>query len=245
MWRFLLARVLRWTSLTLARPRGSRKRLHNLFWNAYAVVYDGLPRHFRPYTEQLERVLAFVQDLYPSTSARILDAGCGTGNYLMELHKRGYEAAVGLDSATWMLRRADLKLTTRTSAGNVLNLANLTAKLPFRDGSFDCVLSVNALYMLPNPDATLTEFCRVLRPGGTVIVSHPEHMPSLLQILKEHARKYGLFSVLRAGAAFLGIGAFNLVIARNFADGSYTCWSDPTMREAFRSAGLAAWLLYF
>jgi SAM-dependent methyltransferase len=43
--------------------------------------------------------------------------------------------------------------------------------LPFRDGSFDAVIANHMLYHLDDPDAALSQFARVLRPGGRVVVA--------------------------------------------------------------------------
>ena len=45
------------------------------------------------------------------------------------------------------------------------------ARLPFRAGSFDAVVSSSSLHYWPRPDAALAEIARVLRPGGRLVVT--------------------------------------------------------------------------
>ena len=47
--------------------------------------------------------------------------------------------------------------------------------LPFRDGSFDCVISSQVIEHIPYDDALFTEMRRVLAPGGTLIIGTPDY----------------------------------------------------------------------
>ena len=71
------------------------------FWNLYATVYDSLPNHFQPYQKLLEQVVGAVSKF--SDKGRILDAGCGTGNFSIALAKKGYDV-VGIDYTEGMLK---------------------------------------------------------------------------------------------------------------------------------------------
>ncbi|MBM2839080.1 MAG: ubiquinone biosynthesis protein UbiE [Deltaproteobacteria bacterium] len=97
----------------------------------------------------------------------VLDAGCGTGNYTIELAKRGADV-VGIDSSEEMLdwaRVKDQKAGTKASfqAADALNL-------PFPDSSFDAVMSNGLLCFLKEPEKALIEMLRVLKPGGRLVV---------------------------------------------------------------------------
>ena len=59
------------------------------FWDLYATVYDSLPNHFQPYQKLLEQVVGEVSRY--SDKGLILDAGCGTGNFLRLMKDKGWQ----------------------------------------------------------------------------------------------------------------------------------------------------------
>jgi len=228
-----------------ARPAPDRAeaaaagRLRRFFWNAYACIYDALPKYYRPYGLQVERVMEIVGSYGLPAGARILDAGCGTGNYLVRLCEHGYQV-LGLDTAGHMLARARKKIhRLARSAGRSAQLhqSSLESALPLADQAFDCIVSINALYMIEDPQSALREFRRVLRPGGLLVLSHPCEIPPLSSIVAEHARRYGVASVVLPGGAFAALGLFNWVISRNFQTQDFHCWSADEMRARLREAG--------
>jgi SAM-dependent methyltransferase len=97
--------------------------------------------------------------------ARFLDSGCGTGNNLEHLGRRG--RAVGVDLSEDAIRFC-------RGRGVTVVRAELTA-LPFQDGAFDGVTSLDVLYhrwVADDRDA-VRELARVLRPGGLLLVRVP------------------------------------------------------------------------
>jgi ubiquinone/menaquinone biosynthesis C-methylase UbiE len=89
---------------------------------------------------------------------RTLDLGCGTGRNLPLLPPG--TTAVGLDPSWPVLIRA------RRRAPHVPLVMGRAEALPFRDGSFDTVLSGLTFCSVPDPGAGLREVRRVLRPDG-------------------------------------------------------------------------------
>jgi ubiquinone/menaquinone biosynthesis C-methylase UbiE len=96
--------------------------------------------------------------------ARLLDVGCGTGHFLAELRRRGYDGA-GVDGSAEMLAHA-----RQVNPGAELRQADVEA-LPFPDASFDFLLCVEVLRYLPDPARCIAEFGRVLRPGGVCLAT--------------------------------------------------------------------------
>jgi phosphatidylethanolamine/phosphatidyl-N-methylethanolamine N-methyltransferase len=99
---------------------------------------------------------------------RILEVGVGTGISL-PLYS-GKCRLSGIDISAPMLRKArervaELKLT------NVEGLWVMDAEqLSFPDHSFDVVVAQYVITTVPNPEATLDEFARVLKPGGEIVL---------------------------------------------------------------------------
>lgn len=95
---------------------------------------------------------------------RILDIGCGTGELERLLLPRWPDLRiVGLDLSQHMLDLAAEKFSPRFS---LRLLRGHAQRLPFGDASFDVVLNLNAFHYFSEPVATLSEFRRVLAPGG-------------------------------------------------------------------------------
>ncbi|ASJ12584.1 class I SAM-dependent methyltransferase [Thermococcus thioreducens] len=111
------------------------------------------------YIDRIEKWLVF--SMLQSKSGKALDLGCGTGNYTLELKKRGFDV-IGLDASEGMLGVARSK---------GLNCIKGDAySLPFPDESFDLVLSVTMFEFIYEPEIVVAEISRVLKPGGEVII---------------------------------------------------------------------------
>src|SRR3984957_6943938 len=99
---------------------------------------------------------------------RILEVGVGTGISLP-----GYSLGnriVGIDLSEPMLRKARERVA-EMSLTNVVRLEAMDAEhLSFADGSFDVVVALYVVSTVPNPEAALDEFARVVRPGGEIVL---------------------------------------------------------------------------
>jgi phosphatidylethanolamine/phosphatidyl-N-methylethanolamine N-methyltransferase len=99
---------------------------------------------------------------------RVLEVGVGTGISLPQYASN--LRIFGTDISEGMLRKArdrvaDFRLK------NVEGLAVMDAeKLEFPDASFDVVMAQYVVTAVPNPEAAMDEFARVLRPGGEIIL---------------------------------------------------------------------------
>ena len=99
---------------------------------------------------------------------RILDVGVGTGLSLSD-YSRNVKLC-GVDISEPMLRKAQQRVRAQGLA-NVETLAVMDAKnLAFRDASFDAVVAQYVITTVPDPEATLDDFVRVLKPGGELIL---------------------------------------------------------------------------
>jgi phosphatidylethanolamine/phosphatidyl-N-methylethanolamine N-methyltransferase len=99
---------------------------------------------------------------------RILEVGVGTGISLPDYSRAN--RLVGVDLSEPMLRKAQGRVV-EFGLHNVEGLAVMDAKrLAFPDDSFDVVVAQYVITTVPDPEATLDEFARVLRPGGEIVL---------------------------------------------------------------------------
>ena len=95
-------------------------------------------------------------------TGRILDAGCGSSIIIQSLNN-----AVGMDyshNKVRFLRRYGIPLVRGSAFA-----------LPFRDASFDCVISSQVIEHIPYDEALFSEMKRVLRPGGMLVIGTPDY----------------------------------------------------------------------
>ncbi len=128
---------------------------------------------------------------------RILDVGCGPGYYVAELAERvGPDGSVtGMDQSGAMLAVAQRRCE---GMGNTSFAEGDATALPFDEGAFDVVLSVQVMEYVPDVAAALAEIHRVLRPGGRVVLwdvdwrtaswhsNDPERMERVLAVWDQH-----------------------------------------------------------
>jgi len=99
---------------------------------------------------------------------RILEVGVGPGISLPD-YSHGNRLC-GIDISEPMLRKAQERVT-ECGLTNVEGLWVMDAEhLSFPDASFDVVVAQYVITTVPNPEATLDEFARVLRPGGEIVL---------------------------------------------------------------------------
>jgi ubiquinone/menaquinone biosynthesis C-methylase UbiE len=112
-------------------------------------------------------VLTFLKQKYGDRrDLRILDIGCGTGEMSRKLSAFGN--VVSADFSPLALDFSKRRGLTDLCAADAM-------KLPFRDCAFDVVVSLDILEHLPDDEAALQEFQRVLKPGGRVIATVPAY----------------------------------------------------------------------
>lgn len=98
----------------------------------------------------------------------ILEVGVGTGISLPDYGRAN--RLVGVDISEPMLRKARERVKAQ-SLSHVDGLAVMDAEhLAFRDGVFDVVVAQYVITAVPNPEATLDEFARVVKPGGEIVL---------------------------------------------------------------------------
>lgn len=158
----------------LAEFKGIRRQSLAQYQTSVRQLYDGPRGAALKFSSLLSLHEPLMGQLFrsgrfdASRFERILDVGSGAGQIIRHLLKacNADTQIVGFDLSPQMLRRARERLKSKRPAFVAADLM----KMPFRDGSFDCVTCGYVLEHLPDPSPGLAEFARVLRPGGTVLL---------------------------------------------------------------------------
>ena len=102
---------------------------------------------------------------------KVLEVGVGTGLSLPEY--KPHLSITGIDLAPEMLDKARERVT-REGLTNVAGLHVMDAgDLQFPDASFDCVVAMYVITVVPDPEKVMRELARVVKPGGEVmLVNH-------------------------------------------------------------------------
>jgi len=147
--------------------RGDRERGLRLRARTQAH-YDRYPFRFDQRAivqEKLEnRVMGRAIQALPGSSARVLDVGCGACRVASMVREAGKGRVVGVD-----LSLATLRAAARHAPGPLVNADN--QDLPLRSGCADLVISNGVIMVTPDARASFRELARVVRPGGTLVVS--------------------------------------------------------------------------
>ncbi|QSB05222.1 class I SAM-dependent methyltransferase [Natronoglycomyces albus] len=138
---------------------------HGDFGDAFAAHAEA-----GPYNAHIDRpaMISLAGDV---KDARILDVGCGAGHYAAALSARG-ATVLGVDGSESLLSHA------RARTGNEVELRRHDLERPFEfleDSTFDMVLCALVYHHVRARKQLLAEFFRVLRPGGSLLMSttHP------------------------------------------------------------------------
>lgn len=136
-------------------------------------VYEGL---WRPVFARIfsfgsgrtkQQTEAALRAVLPAKGGKVLDVACGPGLYTRRLARDLPEGlAIGFDLSKPMLRQA-----TRKSSGLPVAFVRGDAhELPYPDATFDSVICLAALYLIPQPHQVIAEMARVLKPGGKILI---------------------------------------------------------------------------
>jgi SAM-dependent methyltransferase len=139
-----------------------------------AVTLDQFTRQAAPFAAMPAHADADILDLIRlaarlTPTSRVLDVACGPGLVSLALAPHASHVT-GLDVTPAMLDKARDLQRQRGHANLSWHLGRADA-LPYRDGSFDAVVTRWSFHHLLDPAAALTEMVRVCRPGGRVVVA--------------------------------------------------------------------------
>jgi demethylmenaquinone methyltransferase / 2-methoxy-6-polyprenyl-1,4-benzoquinol methylase len=136
-------------------------------------LFEGLPDRY----DRLAELLSFGQNgrwraamvgrVLPADGV-VLDVASGTAGVALQLAARGAGRVVGVDLTEAMLREGSRRVAAAGRDGSVRLVVGKAEQLPFPDASFDALTFTYLLRYVRDPQATLTELARVVKPGGVV-----------------------------------------------------------------------------
>jgi ubiquinone/menaquinone biosynthesis C-methylase UbiE len=124
------------------------------------IDYDKIAAEYSRHREVHPKVLTQLLSAVPSGPSNVLEIGCGTGNYITEIASVSDCFCFGVDPSIEMLKKASSK------TGQVTFKKGTAEKLPFDDGIFDFVFSVDVVHHVDSCLDYFLQAYRVLRKGG-------------------------------------------------------------------------------
>lgn len=172
------------------------------YWSIRAETYDLSPGHGQMDMREAQAWRDLIRDhLGHGEGRRALDLGCGTGTMSLLMQAAGFDVT-GLDFAGPMLERARRK--AKEAGVPVTFVAGDAEHTLEPEAQYDAIIARNLLWTLPDPRQAVGEWCRILRPGGRLLVidgdfvrqSRIERLMPLLD---------GIFGKIRDGHSLLTV----------------------------------------
>jgi ubiquinone/menaquinone biosynthesis C-methylase UbiE len=132
-------------------------------YDSISTIYDDVRQ------AGLELIQHFVSRLELTSSKRILDLGCGTGNYLDMFQRMSQGQFYGVEPSEGMRLQASQKNSNVTiMSGNAYNI-------PFDDAFFDFIYMTDVIHHISDSRRMFDELSRVLKPNGRVCIVTQSH----------------------------------------------------------------------
>ena len=137
-------------------------------------LFAPLPQRY----DQLAEILSFGQNgrwrramisrIAPAPGQAVLDVASGTAGVALQIAARTGASVVGVDLTEQMLRQGQRNVAGAGLSDRIRLTAGRAEQLPFADATFDALTFTYLLRYVLDPQATLSELARVVKPGGQV-----------------------------------------------------------------------------
>jgi demethylmenaquinone methyltransferase / 2-methoxy-6-polyprenyl-1,4-benzoquinol methylase len=137
-------------------------------------LFAPLPQRY----DQLAEILSFGQNgrwrramidrIAPGPGQAVLDVASGTAGVAIQITTRTGASVVGVDLTEQMLRQGRRNVVAAALSDRIRLTAGRAEQLPFADATFDALTFTYLLRYVLDPQATLAELARVVKPGGQV-----------------------------------------------------------------------------
>jgi demethylmenaquinone methyltransferase/2-methoxy-6-polyprenyl-1,4-benzoquinol methylase len=137
-------------------------------------LFAPLPQRY----DRLAEILSFGQNgrwrramvgrITPAPGQAVLDVASGTAGVALQIAARTGASVVGVDLTEQMLRQGQRNVAGAGMSDRIRLTAGRAEQLPFADATFDALTFTYLLRYVLDPQATLGELARVVKPGGRV-----------------------------------------------------------------------------
>jgi ubiquinone/menaquinone biosynthesis C-methylase UbiE len=134
-------------------------------------IYRGNPIENEFNDRIADRIIHYLD---PPPNALFLDAGCGIGDHSIRIAARGYRC-LGVDISEDILRRAKKNVAARGLESKVSFVCQGLEDMALPEAAFDVVHCRGVLMHIPEWDKALANLCRVLKPGGKIVILENNH----------------------------------------------------------------------
>ena len=148
------------------------KQQENLiYFNKWASFYDKTP-FVSLYLRYIQKKV--VTEINLKENHSILDVACGTGHIIYLLSEKANKEKVkniklsGIDISSEMIKKAKSKFKNQKNIK--LKIGNVES-LPYKESSFDYIITTDAFHHFPNPKKAVEEISRTTKSKGKVIVA--------------------------------------------------------------------------
>ena len=132
-------------------------------YNAISQIYDNVR------AENKSIVDLFIEEVKITNRTRILDFGCGTGNYANMLQRLTRAKVYGIEPSDGMREKAIAKNV------NITVVKGDHKNIPFEDSYFDFVYMTDVIHHIPDIEMMFKEIGRVLKSGGSLCIATQSH----------------------------------------------------------------------
>ena len=151
----------------LTEPAGDRNRFAQQLFSPLPKRYDKLAEVLSMGQNRRWR-RAMVDRIVPASPTLILDVASGTAGVALQLATRTSSDVVGVDLTQNMLARGKENVAEAGMSERISLVAGRAEQLPFPDGTFDALTFTYLLRYVDDPQTTLSELARVVKPGGAI-----------------------------------------------------------------------------
>lgn len=209
------------------------------FWDAEGILHTGYfagdaDEDYRAAAERTSDVLAAEAGI--DAAARVLDVGCGCGNFVMYLAKRFGCRTEGLDLSRERVAFAQSRVAeSETALAGIEFRQGSVTRMPYEPETFSHVVSQDALFLVPDKPRSHAEIYRVLQPGGIFACSDflqpsAQISPRARRHVYDRVKWNGGYSLLGYQQALQEAG-FQIILARNL---------ESHIKQTYRVLGASA-----